>query len=438
MYKPLLVRTVSVISTLVLSMGFLTGCGSETTAEGNGHVYMLSVKGDQKDQYRKLADTFTKKTGIPVDISFMSFDQSVMTLKSELAKSKAPTVFDVDNNDAPLWKDYYADMSDTTAYKEMEKPEYALKQDEKVVAVPYEMDRFGIVYNKQLLQRYFKSNWSSVKSLAELKNFAALKKAADEIQSHKSDLGVDGAFAPAGLDSSSIGSFDDQLPHIPMYYEYRDRGTTDLLPSISRKYLPNYKNIIDLYFSDSTVPSAQLSGLTADDCRSVFLMNKAVFMHNGTWFYEDLKNADMTDKVGILPVYIGVPGEEKAGLTASFMYWALNKTSPSQDQKATRRFLDFILKDEDAKKIVAKEMGFETPFKSYLEHGFASDNTIQRANDAFVKEGRYDIVVYPLPTTQWSKTLGGALVEYAQGTKEWPSVESAFVDGWASEYKTIH
>lgn len=67
-------------------------------------------------------------------------------------------------------------MSDTTAYKEMEKPEYALKQDEKAVAVPYEMDRFGIVYNKQLLQRYFKSNWSSVKSLAELKNFATLKK----------------------------------------------------------------------------------------------------------------------------------------------------------------------------------------------------------------------------------------------------------------------
>lgn len=81
-------------------MGFLTGCGSDTTAEGNGHVYMLNVKGDQKDQYRKLADKFTKKTGIPVDISFMSFDQSVMTLKSELAKPKAPTVFDVDNNDA--------------------------------------------------------------------------------------------------------------------------------------------------------------------------------------------------------------------------------------------------------------------------------------------------------------------------------------------------
>lgn len=65
-------------------------------------------------------------------------------------------------------------------------------------------------------------------------------------------------------------------------------------------------------------------------------------------------------------------------------------------------------------------MGFETPFKSYLEHGFASGNTIQRANDAFAKEGRYDIVVYPLRTTQRSKTLGGALVEYAQGTKDWP------------------
>ena len=30
--------------------------------------------------------------------------------------------------------------------------------------------------------------------------------------------------------------------------------------------------------------------------------------------------------------------------------------------------------------------------------------------------------------------VGAALLEYAQGTKEWSAVETAFVDGWASEY----
>ncbi|MCT6811035.1 MAG: carbohydrate ABC transporter substrate-binding protein, partial [Bifidobacterium sp.] len=52
--------------------------------------------------------------------------------------------------------------------------------------------------------------------------------------------------------------------------------------------------------------------------------------------------------------------------------------------------------------------------------------------------GCYDIIIRPLPTQQWSLSLGNAMLEYAQGTGSWSGVESAFVNGWASEYKTTH
>ena len=146
-----------------LSLGLITGCGSGDSNADKGHVYFLSMKVEQADQIRELADNFTAETGIEVDVATASSDTYEQTLKSELAKSEAPTVFDVDNNDFLNWTDYYADMSDTNMYKDLTKQDYAMKNGDEIGAVPYVMERYGIIYNKALLQKYFDANWSSVK-----------------------------------------------------------------------------------------------------------------------------------------------------------------------------------------------------------------------------------------------------------------------------------
>ncbi len=39
-----------------------------------------------------------------------------------------------------------------------------------------------------------------------------------------------------------------------------------------------------------------------------------------------------------------------------------------------------------------------------------------------------------MPSENWKNNVGGALLNYAQGTGTWDSVQTAFVDGWAEEY----
>jgi raffinose/stachyose/melibiose transport system substrate-binding protein len=432
-------KIVAAVTAAVMSLGMFGACGSSSGDSANGHVYYLSGKPEQQDQFKEIAEAFTKETDIPVDISVASSGTGEQVLKSELAKSEAPTLFDVDNNSFPHWTDYYADMSDTGMYKDLKKSEYVMKDGDKVAAVPYVMERYGIIYNKALLKKYFDAAWSSIKSIDKVNNFDALKTVADEIQKHKDDIGVKGAFSSAGFDSSSSGRFGDQLAHIPTFYEYRDQKATQLVPSVSDKYMNNFKNIFDLYVKDATVPGSQLSGMTMDDSNSEFALGESVFLQNGTWGYPQIKDQEVPDKdMGVLPIYIGVPGEEKAGLTVSFMYFAMNKNASAKDQEATRKFLDYILKNDKARKIVTEDMGFETPFKSYAASGFQTKNPIQRANDAYAKAGDYDITIYPLPTQQWVQTLSSSMLEYAQGTGDWNKVESAYVDGWASEYKTVN
>ena len=100
--------------------------------------------------------------------------------------------------------------------------------------------------------------------------------------------------------------------------------------------------------------------------------------------------------MGVLPIYMGGKGEENAGLTVSFLYFAMNKNASEKDQKATKQFLDYILNDDEARDIITNEAGFETPFKSYAKAGYQTKNPIHRANDAYAKADKYDIVIYPL------------------------------------------
>ena len=425
-----LTRTIAAVSALAMSVGALSACGGSNVNADKGHVYFLSMKVEQQDQFKELAEKFTKKTGIQVDIATASSDTYEQSLKSELAKSEAPTLFDVDNNDFLNWTDYYADMSGTNIYKDQENPDYALKDGDTVGAVPYVMERYGIIYNKKLLQKYFDSSWASIKSVDSINNFKTLKTVADEIQAHKDEMGVKGAFTSAGFDTSSIKRFGDQLAHISVYYEYRDQGVTQMPATISDKYVSNFKNIFDLYINDATIPKTQLASATMDDANSEFALGEAVFLQNGSWGYSQIRDQEVADEdMGVLPIYMGVKGEENAGL---------NKNASEKDQKATKQFLDYILNDDEARDIITNEAGFETPFKSYAKAGYQTKNPIHRANDAYAKADKYDIVIYPLPSTQWVLTLGNAMLEYAQETGTWDTVHDAFVDGWASEYKTTH
>ena len=433
------IKALAVLGVLTMSVSGLAACGGSQASADKGHVYYLSAKPEQQDEFKDLAKQFTKDTGIPVDVSVASSGTYEQSLKSELAKSNAPTMFDVDNNDFQNWSGYYNDMSKTGIYKDLKNQDFALKLDNKVIAVPYVMERYGIIYNKSLMKQYFSADWSSIKSIEEIDNFKALKTVADEIQDHKDALGVKGAFSSAGFDSSSSKRFGDQLAHIPVYYEYRDQNTEEEPPTISGKYMDNFKNIFDLYLKDSTTKPSQLSSATMDDSNSEFSTKQAVFLQNGSWGYPQIKDQDVPDEdIGVLPIYMGVPGEEKQGLTVSFMYFATNNKSSEKDKEATNQFLDYILNNDDARKIVTDDMGFETPFKSYEKAGFKSKNPVQRANDAYAEAGDYDTVIHPLPSAQWVASLSDAMLEYAQGTGDWAKVNTAFVDGWATEYKTTH
>ena len=428
------------VAIAAMSVGTLAACGS-SSSDSEGKVYYLNFKPEANDAWQALAKKYTEKTGVEVKVQTAASNTYEQTLKSEIAKSEAPTLFQVNG---PVgyqnWKAYTADMSDTEPYAQLIDQSVALKDGDKVVGVPYAMETYGLIYNKDILNKYIATDGAKIKSVDEIDNFDTLKAVADDMQSKKDELGIQGAFTSAGFDSSSDWRFKTHLANLPLYYEFKEDNITEQPATIKGTYLPEYKQIFDLYLKDSTTEPTQLSSKTGDDATSEFSLGEAAFYQNGTWAWSDLsKNGMEADSLGMLPIYIGAEGEENQGLaTGSENYWCINDKASDADKQATKDFLKWVITDEAGIESLSSDMGLTTPFKTFSD--VESDNPLIQAAVADQNSGKTAVSwnFTMMPSEEWKNQLGSALLEYAQGTGDWNAVKSAFVDGWKTEYDAAH
>ena len=425
----------------VMTASALTGCGGASDKkdsgkkEAKGTVYYLNFKPEADAQWQELAKLYTDKTGVKVNVVTAAANQYETTLKSEMGKSEAPTLFQV-NGPVGLasWKDYCYDLKDSDIAKQVTSDDFLLKDGDAVDGIGYAIESYGIIYNKNLLK---KAGYTQ----DDIKSFDDLKKVAEDITKRSKDLGFS-AFTSAGMDGSSDWRFKTHLANLPIYYEYQGDGIENT-DAIKGTYLDNYRNIWNLYINNSTTSSKQLSTKTGDDAVAEFVTEKAVFYQNGTWAYSDI--ADLgDDNLGMLPIYIGADGEENQGLcTGTENYWCVNKKASKEDIQATLDFMNWCVTDDTAVKCMCGAagampsgqdgMGFVIPFKKNL----TSDNPLVNIANDYVKQGKKPVTwnFTTMPSEKWKNDLGSALTTYAskQTDANWNLVKKAFVDGLKKE-----
>ena len=390
-----------------------------------GSVYYLNFKPEQKDQWEALAASYTEQTGIPVTVRTAASGTYEETLSAEMAKSEAPTLFQV-NGPVGLasWKDYCYDLSGSALYGELTNDSFALKDGDQVLGIAYVIESYGLITNKTLLEK-------AGYSVDDIKSFDDLKKVAEDITARKDELGF-AAFSSAGMDGSSDWRFKTHLANLPIYFEYQKDGISST-PAIKGTYLDNYKNIFDLYINNSTCDPAELSSKTGDDSRNEFLNSQAVFFQNGSWEYGNLSGTFTDDELAMIPIYIGVGDEANQGLcTGTENFWCVNKDASEEDIQATLDFLYWCVTSDEGTNALANEMNFVIPFKKAVE----SSNLFVKQDSEYTAAGKTPVSwnFTTMPSEEWKNGVGSALTAYAAGTGDWDAVVTAFVDGWASEY----
>lgn len=393
-------------------------------AEGEGKVYYLNFKPEADEAWQNLAKAYTEETGTEVTVVTAASGQYETTLQSEMAKSDAPTLFQV-NGPVGLknWKDYCYDLKDSEIYSQLTSDAYALKDGESVPGIAYVIESYGLIVNKTLLEK-------AGYTLDDIKSYDQLKAVADDIQSKKDELGIKGAFTSAGMDASSDWRFKTHLANLPIYYEYKDEGVDDAA-ELKGTYLENYKNLFDLYITDSTCDPAELSAKTADDSRNEFVNSEAVFYQNGSWEYAELAKTFSDDELAMIPIYFGVDDENQGLATGTENYWCVNKNASEEDIQATLDFMNWCVTSEAGTKSMAEDMGFTIPFKTAV----APTNVFVKQDLENTEAGLTPVSwnFTTMPSEEWKNGVGTALTAYAAETGSWDDVVSAFVDNWAME-----
>ena len=421
---------------MLLAVAMVLSMAVMASAEETGSVYYLNFKPEFDAALQDLAATYTEKTGVEVKVVTAASGQYSDTLTAEMGKTSAPTIFNIGNmaglND---WDEYALDLNGTAIADELTTNDFNLYNEAgELKAMGYCYETFGIIVNTKLLA-------DAGHSLDEIKDFASLKAVADDIHARAAELGFD-AFSSAGLDGSSSWRFSGHLANMPLFYEFRDDDVTEAPAEITGAYMDNFKNIWDLYITDSAADPTTLSTATGDQSEAEFGEGKAVFYQNGTWEYAAL-TADKfnlnPDEIAMIPIYCGVDGEEKAGLcSGTENCWAINAKASEADQKASIDFLYWLVTDPDASAVVVEQLG-GVPFK----HCPASANKFVVDGNDLLAKGNYAVTWafnYTPNVDSWRATVVTALAAYSadQTDANWDAVVSAFVDGWAIEYETVN
>ena len=424
-------KIIALVLACILACGVFAGC----SPKDEGSVYWLNFKPESDEALKEIAAMYTAKTGVEVKVVTAAAGTYNQTLTANMDKSDAPTLFVVGNSAAvETWGDYCLDLKDTDIAKELNTDAYMLyDKDGKLCSIGYCYECYGIIVNTKLLEKAgFAKDY--------IKNFATLKEVAESVHARADELGFD-AFSSAGMDGSSSWRFTGHMINLDYYYESVDAPEkwTSCPSELTGKYMDNYRNLYDLMVENSLTDRAELAN-GGFDAAAEFASEKALFYVNGNWEWSGLSDKGMkAEDLTMIPYYCGVEGEEKAGLNCGTEnYWAVNAKASKADQEATIAFMKWLVTDPEASAKAVATFGV-MPYKSAVA---SSNPFLAQAND-YLAKGCYNMwwaTNYQPNVDAYRNTVVSALNAYNANPSDatWADVVTAFVDGWAVQYKAAN
>ena len=396
-----------------------------------GSVYWLNFKPESDQALQEMAAMYTEETGVPVKVVTAASGTYNETLTAEMDKSQAPTMFVVGNQAAvDTWGDYCLDLTGTPVANELNTDEYMLYDaDGKLCSIGYCYECYGIIVNKALLAK-------AGHDISEITNFETLKAVVEDITARKDELGF-AAFTSAGMDGSSSWRFTGHVANLEYYYESVDNPDAwkSCPAELTGAYMQNYRNLLDLMFDNSTAARADLAA-GGFDANAEFANGEAAFYVNGNWEWGSLEEKGMkAEDLAMIPYYCGVEGEEKAALNCGTEnYWAVNCEADEADIQATLDFMYWLVTNPAASEKAVATFGV-MPYKQAA----ASANPFFVDANNYLAAGNYNMwwaTNYQPNVDAYRAALVSALNDYNANPSDatWATVETAFVQGWATQY----
>lgn len=332
------------IIALLLILGACSGnddgaTGNDKKGESNKasdqKITIFQSKVEISDQLEALAKEYTAETGVEVEVWGTTGDDYFEQLQIRLNSDQGPSIFSLQNvTEAEKMKSYVADLSSEEYAKDIA-PGMELKVDNQIIGVPYGVEGFGLVYNKDLVKPEDVADYESFVSTLE-------KFKAEDI---------------TGLGLSKEAYF--LIGHISNYpfslqsdhYEFIDKLTSGDVTMAETKEFQEFGKFMEAIKANTPSPL----DVTYDKEVGDFAAGKSAMIHQGNWAYGMLADFDVDFEVGMLP--FPLMGTDKLAVGVG-NNWAVNGKKDEAETKAAKDFLNWMFTSETGHRYIVEEFGF--------------------------------------------------------------------------------
>lgn len=330
----------------------LTGCGNggnsssnqtsgETNAAGEevaNKIVIFQSKVEIADQLEDCAKAFQEETGIEVEIWGTTGDDYMTQLKTKLANNQGPTIFScAGDSELEDIKGYCLDVSDIGWIDQIADGmlDSITGEDGGIYGIPYTVEGFGIVYNKDL---------------TDATKFTSIQDLEDEIKAQEAN-GING-FELSQETYFLIG----HILNTPFALQDDPDAFVDQVAAGEVKMADNE---IFQEFADFLV-------FLRENCQNPLEQNydgeigdlatgKAAMIHQGNWagtLFED--DYEFTD-VGLAPFPLA--GNDCVAVAVP-NFWTISTQATEAEQNAAKEFLTWLYTSETGKSYLYDEFKF--------------------------------------------------------------------------------
>ena len=372
-----------------LACGTLTGCGGSAQTSGTTtgssdssgktvKIYQLKV--EINDALQSLAKKYEEEKGVKVEVTSVGGGADYgASLKAEFAKGTEPDIFMIQGRgDYEVWKHKIDDLSDQPWKSNAVNGTLdTVTIDGKVYGMPAATEGYGLMYNKDILDK-------AGIDPEKLTTFDALKSAFETLDSKKAELGLDNVVSYTTKETWVTGNHTFNIPFAAQadpdqFAKDYIAGKADL---VNNQQFNEWMNLVELmckYGGGKTLETIDYSNQVGN-----FALGKTAFIQQGNWIASDLQSLGADFNMGFAPMCINndekVSGSIPVGVP---MYWVVNKDSAVN--KEAKEFLDWMVESETGQNAIVNDMNMIPAFTNFKVE---SSNPLNQSITKFNNEGK--------------------------------------------------
>ena len=362
-------KSISLVATGMIALSVLAGCGSkdEASSSSNGKVKIefFQYKSEAKGTFDELINKFEKENPT-IDVVQSQPPDAITVLKTRVAKRDLPDVIGMGGDVS------YAEISKAGAFKDVSKdsalndvqPAYVgmlkdISKQEKVYGIPYAANADAVIYNKTIFKDLgieVPTTWDEFIAAAEK------VKAAGKIPFYFTFKD-----AWTALPAYNVLAANTQGEN---FFKDLDKGKTT--------FLKRHKEATEKLLTLLKYGHKDQLGKAYNDGNVAFAKGESAMYLQGIWAIPEIKKANPTIDLGVFPYPIN---DSKV---VSGVDLLLAQSATSKHPKEAKKFIDFLLSDENMKTYLTEQNAFaakkgvvqEAPELEGLKASFDKGNVV--------------------------------------------------------------